>query len=184
MKIPKEISLEREKVVWDLRQKSWTQDRIASHLNISQPAVAKILCRLSKRYKSTLLQEIEQLKTEHVAQLSHIADEAIQAWEKSKKPIKFAREKKLMGRDGKPIKHAGEVTNEAREHVGDARYLTVAMKAKEDIRKIIGADAPQKIQHSGDNNSDPISLNTSTAKARFLDKLSGLASGGGTDSNS
>jgi predicted transcriptional regulator len=145
MKIPKEISKERERVVWSLRQKCWTQERIAEYLEISQSAVAKILLRLNQRYSKELNEDIERVKTEQLAQLEHIADEAMQAWERSKEAAKTVRVKKGLGRDNQD----GEQTNEARDQDGDPRYLTVAMKAKEDIRKITGSDAPTKSEISG-----------------------------------
>jgi hypothetical protein len=47
---------------WGLRQRMWTQERIALHLGISQPAVAQILKRLTARYKEKNIAEIEQIK--------------------------------------------------------------------------------------------------------------------------
>ncbi len=54
------------------------------------------------------------IKEEQVAQLDQIADESMQAWYKSK------------------------IGGEA----GDPRFLASFMKAKEEIRKIVGADLP------------------------------------------
>lgn len=112
MKLPKEVSLERELQVWSLRQQMWTQSRIAAYLGISQPAVTKILKRLCERYIKENLDELEQVKSEQILQLDNIAFEAMQAWELSKQ-------------------HG---------QTGDPRYLIAVMKAQEDIRKIVGIE--------------------------------------------
>ncbi len=122
MKTPHEITLERERKVWRLRLKSWSQENIAAELGITQSAVSQILKRLFERYYEENMVEIEQVKVEQVAQLEYIASEAMRAWVRSKK-------------------------NSQRKN--DVRYLSAAMKAKEDIRKILGIDAPSKIEHSG-----------------------------------
>lgn len=110
----KEISRQRELDVWEMRQRSYTQEEIAKRVGVSQPAVAKILKKLNNRYLERCVDSIERVKGEQIVQLEHIACEAMIAWEQSK--------------------HSGV----------DPRCLTAAMKAKEDIRKIIGADAPAR----------------------------------------
>lgn len=143
--IPTEVTTEREKQVWSLRQSMWTQERIAKELKISQPAVAKILKRMSERYSTELMDDIKKVKAEQVMQLDRMADELMQAWERSKLPSKSTWFKRTVDAQGKPLDNSlGERTDEAKNQEGDPRYLSAAMKAKEDIRKIIGADAPVK----------------------------------------
>lgn len=139
-----EVLLERENKIWELRTKSWTQDRIAKEVGISQVSVGKTLKRLTEKYAKELMEDIITVKRMQVTQLEHISDEALQAWEKSKKPTKTMWVKRPLQSDGTPSSSFGEQTQEARDQNGDQRYLTAAMKAKEDIRKIIGADAPTK----------------------------------------
>lgn len=137
-----EISTEREIEIWSLRQRSWTQERIAKHLNISQPAVFNVLKKLTQRYSKELLENVIKVKTEQVSQLESISDEAMQSWEKSKDTFILKRQKGY--KSGSDKARPSEVMQQESEQYGDPRYLTVAMKAKEDIRKIIGADAPVK----------------------------------------
>jgi predicted transcriptional regulator len=136
--IPKEVTTEREKLVWSLRQQMWTQLRISKELKISQPAVNKILKRMTERFSAELMDDIIKVKIEQVAQHEFIADEYFQAWEKSKK-----RHKRDCSRSG-GIENSFDETEESDQY-GDPRYLAGAMKAKEEIRKILGADAPTKI---------------------------------------
>lgn len=116
MKIPPEVTLEREKRAWELRQRCWTQQKIADELNISQSAVSQILNRLCTRYHEENLHDIEQTKIEMINQLELIAYEAFHAWEETK----FTKYR-------------------------SARYLDTVMKAKEQIRKILGIDLNAKV---------------------------------------
>ncbi len=143
MKINKSLSLERKSSIWELRQQCWTQERIAKKLEISQKTVSKILYRINKEYAKRHEEYVDRVKSEQVGQLEYIADEAVQAWERSKDACKVVRQKKAISSDGSPI-GLSEQTQEARDQDGDPRYLMTAMKAKEDIRKITGADAPVK----------------------------------------
>ena len=122
-----EITTERENQIWELRQKCWTQERIAKEIGISQPAVAKTLKRLSDRYYQELMEDIKTAKANQITQLEHISDEAMQSWEKSKGTTYINK------KGDTPFVFAG-----------DSKFLMTAMKAKEDIRKIMGADAPTK----------------------------------------
>ena len=143
--VSSEVTTEREKQVWSLRQSMWTQERIAKELKISQPAVAKILKRVSERYSTELMADIKKVKAEQILQHEYISDQAMQAWERSKLPAKSTWFKRTVDAQGKPLDNSlGERTDEAKNQEGDPRYLSAAMKAKEEIRKILGADAPVK----------------------------------------
>lgn len=133
-KQPKEIAIEHERAAWELRQQCWTQERIAEKLEISQSAVSQILKKLRKRYLAKNEKELQAVKNEQVAQLEFMADELFQAWERSKyRQVDDAE----PGEEFQPV------------GVGDPKLLTAAMKAKEDIRKILGADAATKTETSG-----------------------------------
>lgn len=123
-KIPRALILEREKRVWEMRMRGATYERIANEIGVTFGGVSKILQRLHKRYREKNMDSIEKMKFEQIGELSNIADEAYQAWERSKKSA-------------------------SEDHEGDPRYLSVYIKAKEDMRKIVGADAPLKQELTG-----------------------------------
>lgn len=112
--VNKEVILQNEARAFQLRKMGWTQDRIATEIGMSQQGVAKALKRITGRFYKDFMADVKAIKEEQVAQLEHIADESMQAWAKSK------------------------VGGEA----GDPRFLSSFMKAKEEIRKIVGADLP------------------------------------------
>lgn len=144
MREPKEIRLQREADVWNLRRKGWTQERIAAELKITQGAVSKALKRVSTQVRADLMADVERVQTEQVAQLQHIAEEAFEAWERSKAAAKSLTKHTTPARH--PTGQARESTtmNLVDQH-GDPRYLQTAMKALDDIRKITGANAPDEI---------------------------------------
>lgn len=153
-KTKKEIWLAHKKEAWALRQRCWTQERIGEHLGISQAAVSKLLARACEEYQKRYTNSVDKIKSQQINQLERIADEAMQAWEKSctdrksqtvKKEIPFTQE--MVEFANKFLKKNGNtnITQYVEERCGDPRYLQVAMKAKEDIRKITGADAPTRV---------------------------------------
>lgn len=160
--IPKALSLERRKKAWDLRVKNYTYDEIAKELGISETAVAKILNKVTKKYFDDHLADVEKVKSEQIAQHEHIAKEAYRAWERSKEVAKTIRKENSTA-NGQAL-GLGKQTVEARDQDGDPRYLAEYMKAKDHIRKIIGADAPIKSEFTG-------KLDTGEARNRLNEKL-------------
>lgn len=147
--IPKALIIEREKKVWHMRIRGATYERIAEELGITFGGVSRILSRLHERYKARNMDSMVKMRQEQIGELTNIADEAYAAWERSKK-TKVIKKKRAVGKDGKFI-GGMQSTEETYEQEGDPRYLQVYMKAKEDLRKITGADAPQKHEHTGKN---------------------------------
>ena len=142
-KIPKQILLARRMKAWELRLRGYTYERIAKELGISSAAVCKIMQRLTKKYAERHTADIDRVKADQVAAHEEVAFEAFQAWERSKEAAKIFREKKAVDSNGQSF-GVSERTMESRNQDGDPQYLQVYMKAKENIRKIIGADAPIK----------------------------------------
>jgi len=82
----KDLSLQREHDVWELRKRCWSQEQIAQHLGLSQSAVSQILKRIRNRLAEQFDGEAGKLLLEQVSQLMHIAQEALNAWEQTKTP--------------------------------------------------------------------------------------------------
>jgi transposase len=89
--VPKEVTIERERRAWELRQKGWSHRRIAAELGIDDSTVTKALQRVTKRALIDLKDKVEEMKTEQTFQLDHIQDEAMQAWERSKEDAELSR---------------------------------------------------------------------------------------------
>ena len=179
MKIPKALSLERKRRAWELHQKFYKHHEIATELGMNLSAVSRMLARLNNEFKLKLAKDIEDVKSDQIARLEHIAREAYDAWERSKETNKSVRQKKAIS-NGQQL-GITEQTNEAREQYGDPRYLKECREAMAEIRKITGADAAIKFQHSGDKDADAIKLDYSTTKAGFLAKLASLVKPAGAE---
>lgn len=149
--IPKEVLLERERRAWDLRQQGLTHERIAAELNLDRSTITKMLGRLSVRASKNMMEMVIEEKIGQIARLNHIVDEAMQAWERSKETAKTVRRQQADAAaqeegdvEGSARKKKVTTTTLVQDQDGDPRYLDVAIKAMNEIRKILGLDAPAK----------------------------------------
>ena len=158
-KLPAEVYRQRERTAWTLRtERRWTQQQIADELGIKQPSVCRILKRVRVRAEAELTEEAKQQTLEQVASLEHIAKEAMLAWGASKEtartvtrtrdeaPVLDRTGTPKKDRDGEPLLAVSERTvTTVRAQSGNAAYLQRVMDALEDIRDILGIEAPRKI---------------------------------------
>lgn len=161
----KEIARQREQDIWALRQKLWTQDRIAAHLGITQGAVSHAIRRITVRMLKGLDAQVKQTVIEQVVQLSYVADEAMQAWQRSKETAKSVSQKKAIGGRADSLE---ETVTRVQDQDGDPRYLSTALSAMADIRKILGADAPARQELTG-KDGGPIQQETKIEYANLTD---------------
>lgn len=146
--VPKAVIIEREKRVWALRITGATYEHIAKEIGITFGGVAKILNRLHDRYRKKNMDDIEKMKLEQIGQINNVMHEAYQAWLRSKENA-FIKRRNALGADKDGKLGAVSVYQEERDQDGDPRYLTVFLKGAEDLRKIVGADAPSKKEITG-----------------------------------
>lgn len=130
----RDSALDLEQKAWELRQQLWTHERIARYLGVDRSTVTKALQRTSRRIIRELEGKQSEVVAQQVEQLTHIADEAMQAWNSSKQPEKDSKRIK-----GSPRGDAEE--NRLKSQNADPRYLVVAMSALENIRKLMKLDS-------------------------------------------
>jgi hypothetical protein len=151
-----EKAREHERRAWDLRQQGWTHARIAAELGLERSAVTRILARVNKRVLKEMHAEVAAQKVEQSARLDFVIDEALQAWERSKKDaVKVTREWDTPHRDQPDEAEAAcdeppetvveRVTHERQGRDGDVRFLEQTRQALADQRKVWGIDAPAKV---------------------------------------
>lgn len=150
-KVKPEQAREHEARAWALRQQGWTQQRIAAELGLGQSAVCRILARVSRRTLKELSDDVGRVKAEQSERLDFIIDEALQAWERSKRnssSVTRERTEVLGGtEDEQPARERVVRAGEQRD--GDVRFLEQARAALAEQRKIWGAEAPKKAEISG-----------------------------------
>lgn len=139
---PKDITLQRERDAWRLRQRGWSLARIADALGISEPSVWKIINRVAGRYHAELGQMVASMRRQQLAQLEYIADEALQAWELSKKETRTTMRRKRQT-DGTVV---DEAMQKEESRLPDIRFLQEARAALADMRTLLGVDAPARAE--------------------------------------
>ena len=132
----------RELRATELAVLGWSQSQIAQDLGITQAAVCKLLQRTDTRHLRELTETIGRQKARQALRLDHVYAEAIGSWHASKTDRTRRRQRQTQGGDG-PGATVAELVVE-NQH-GDPRYLDVALKALADRRKLVGLDAPQKV---------------------------------------
>ena len=132
----------RELRAMDLRALGWSQPHIAADLGITQAAVCKLLKRVETRFLRELAETVGRQKARQALRLEYLYAEAMRAWTASQADSTRRRQRKTQGGDG-PGATVAEIVVE-HQH-GDPRYLDEARKALADARKLLGLDAPQKV---------------------------------------
>jgi predicted transcriptional regulator len=174
-----EISAEREKRVWALRQRGWLQARIAAELKVSQQAVSLALARIEKRVYEELSATVAQTKARQTAQLEHICAEAIAAWERSLEdatgedsteesveiPAKNA-DADAGASDVAVVPVKVKTRRTRRGQSGNPQLLAQALAALASIREIWGLDAPKAMTAEIKGDPRPMTLLISAAIIR------------------
>jgi len=138
-KMKKEEIKMREREIWLMRtEKFMTQTQIGKELNISNSFVSAILTRITKRFNDEFRDKVLDYKYTQTEQLTNVAREAADAWEKSKQAAKSVTTKEEDG--GKTGK--GSTIKSIKEQYGDPRFLNTIITALADVREIWGLNAP------------------------------------------
>ncbi len=125
------------------------RDRSLAAIGAEYGLTAQRIHQIAKRMDGLLFQELQQavgeIKSRQTATLRHIAQEAMTAWLRSQGEQEVVHERTT--KDGV----YREVTKTVSS--GNPAYLTAALRAMEDIRRIWGADAPKQL-HVDTHNDD------------------------------
>ena len=132
----------RELRAMELRVLGWSQPQIAADLGITQAAVCKLLKRVETCFLRELAETVGRQQARQALRLEHLFAEAMRAWHESKADSTRRRQRKTQGGDGLDATVAEIVVEN--QH-GDPRYLDEARKTLADARKLLGLDAPQKV---------------------------------------
>jgi predicted transcriptional regulator len=134
----------------DTAQRAWrlyvqhglTQDQIASELQLTQSAVSKAIKRAEQLGLETLRASVATHKSLQLARLERIYALAMNGFERSiGERVRKATSTKA-GTRGDEVSDATHTD----ERQGDPKWLQTALSALSDIRRLLGLDAPTKIQ--------------------------------------
>ena len=144
--------------IWTLLSEGKSPSAIAREVGIARQSVHRIIRRVEAKYNQAIGATVERLKARQARALWAVVDEAVDAWERSKQPLRRVR--KESGNRGpgnsrsgrRSGKRTGDSSSGARtdltrteveSRVGDPRFLAQAREALADIRKLYGLDAPK-----------------------------------------
>lgn len=132
---PKELTAQRDEDIWSLRTTQMlTQQQIADRFGINQATVSISLQRTAARKSKDLDKRVEVWRESLMEKLDQIISDTYQAWHKAQNP----------GPD------------DPRPNAANAKYLDTNIKAIERLCKMLGIDAPSKIEQSRSAGSDVI----------------------------
>jgi predicted transcriptional regulator len=115
-----------------------TQCEIAGVLGVSQPTISKDLKELQKRWLEKSVKAIDERKAEELAKIDQLERTHWEAWVKS-------CEYRTMVTDVKGKKIKILVPQDQSNPMGDTKYLAGVQWCIDRRCKILGVDAPQKI---------------------------------------
>lgn len=150
-RISREVTRERERKAWEFRTQGWTQERIAEELGVDRSAVAKMLFRYRQRLDDDNKEQMAQERTEQIERLQTVYNQAMDAWIASKSQDRTVQNRKKIGTFAGRDANDDETTVTVKDAHGDPRYLNIALQALEDLRKIMGINAPTKSVQTVEN---------------------------------
>jgi len=120
-----------------------SKSNIARRLKIARPTVYDDIDISMKELNSQRLRDIELIQTRELEVLDWTERQARKAWKRSQEDAETV----TKNEGGGPNTVTGSTTTKGQ--VGDSRFLTEVIRCSESRRKMIGADAPEKHEHGG-----------------------------------
>jgi len=156
MAAPKRTKTERERDYLketELYLKGKYQVEIAEEIGITQQQVGYDLRIIQKRWIKETILNLDQHRIKELGKIDQLEREAWDAWEKSKDEsnVKITYAKGLtQDKEGKLTSSSLDKTNKVEDGNGNPKYLEIVLKCIERRCKMLGIDAPAKVEHSGD----------------------------------
>ena len=150
------------KRIGELYLKGWLQNDIAKDLKISQATVSRDLKSLFKSWQKSALVDIDKAKAKELAKVDNLELEYWKAWERSCEDAETTVKKtkgsvkRYQDDDGQFIvERPAEVDQTSKGQTGDSRFLQGVQWCIDKRCKILGIDAPQRLEHTG-RDGEPI----------------------------
>lgn len=151
-----------------------TYSEIGKKVGVDKGTVCRDMRLLKVYWEKMAAQDIDKHKRGIITKLLHVYDEAMRAWERSKRQATKASTKQRTGdNDWK------ENAAERMKRDGDPRFLKQALAALDQLAKLLGVNAPLKVaptDPSGEESYDLGKLTNdevSRIKRRVLCRITG-----------
>jgi hypothetical protein len=128
--------------VWDMIAQGRTTSGIARELGMANSTVLQIIRRVEQRCAQICVASAMEMKARQVRMLERSADEAFEAWQRSKSPSRKVQKEVASGGDSE---ESEVVRTTVEEQVGDPRYLAEMRAALADIRDLYGLNVPKQV---------------------------------------
>lgn len=132
---------ERRAEVARLYLRGWTQTRIAEFIGVAQPTVSKDLKALQQAWRDAALRDFDEAKARELARLDEVEREAWDAYQRTVGEHVIRTEGVTAGPNGGPYEKS--VTEDL---AGNPAFLNIVTTCIERRCKLLGIDAPQKIE--------------------------------------
>lgn len=148
-----QIARDRREIA-NLYLKGWLQSRIVDHINkdesrgytLTQQMISYDLCRLQAQWRESALIDIDEAKAKELAKIDRLEREYWDAWERSKENAETSVSESVNDGRGGHTKAQLRAVGQ----VGDPRFLKGVEWCIERRCKVLGVDAPEKTDQSGD----------------------------------
>ena len=139
-----ELTRDRRRIT-DLYLSGWTQTAIAEELSVSQQTISLDLKALQKAWLASSLIAYSAAKAQELARIDRLEREYWAAWEASKEDKETQVTEKTA--DAKTSRSKAQMRREGQ--VGNPSFLAGVQWCIERRCKVLGIDAPAKIEQSG-----------------------------------
>lgn len=148
-----EIERDRRRIA-DLYLQGWLQADIAKEIGVAQSTVSRDLVALHGEWKKSALLDFNEAKAQQLAKIDRLEREYWEAWQRSCRTeetvtqrTKGEVERREDEKTGKFVDtRPAELTKAQRDRTGDPRFLQGVQWCIDRRCKILGVDAPQKLE--------------------------------------
>lgn len=136
--------LERRARAVELWASGMAQVDIAELYGVDRATICRDIQEVEKDLRKRGMATLEKKRDREIAEVEAVAQSAWEAYEKSKQPLtKTVRLADASGGQGQGAQVKIQITKE--ERYGDPRFLEIVLRASERRAKLLGLDAPEKV---------------------------------------
>lgn len=159
-KTPEQL-MERRQRTSELYLQCESMAEIGRKLGVSAQTVYKDICWAREQWRTKCSDAIAKHKERELSRIDHLEVEAWRGWARSIGKVTTIKHDTGSGTLGRGELGQIDKTSETIEYkAGDPRFLDIVSKCIESRRKLLGLDAPAKVEVSGDPIADILSRRT------------------------
>lgn len=139
-----------------------SQSDLSPVYRVAQQTISHWVRQINAWLVPQFINTVREIRCQHTEHLTHLFQEAMKAWERSKQDaVTKTEESGTGGEDGGSWSKEGTTT---RGQAGNPSFLAEARAALREIREMWGADSPKRIDLQGDLRVAGVSRDEARAK--------------------